>query len=131
MKGALPMANRLYVGNLSYSTTEADLRSLFEESGTVRSCDLVVDRHTDQSRGFAFVEMASTEDAQKAIEQWHDQEFQGRALVVNEARPREDRGPNRYMGTGAGVQGGRPQSRSGKGSRRGIRKAKRGGSGYW
>lgn len=134
------MATKLYVGNLSYSTTEDDLRSLFEEVGAVASCDVILDRFTSKSRGFAFVEMATHEDAQNAIAQCHNKEFQGRNLVVNEARPREERGPREgrggprdFGGGDSGYSSSPPPSRkgSGKGSRRGIRNAKRGGDGFW
>lgn len=128
------MATKLYVGNLSYSTTEDDLRALFEEVGAVASCDVILDRFTSKSRGFAFVEMATPEDARNAIEQCHNREFQGRNLVVNEARPREERAPRDFGGGGGDPGGGRgaPYKKGpGKGSRRGIRNAKRGGQGYY
>jgi len=81
----------LYVGNLPHSTTEAELRGVFEAHGAVEKVSLVTDRETGRSRGFAFVEMASQEDASKAITMFHQKDFQGRALTVNEARPREER----------------------------------------
>ncbi len=126
------MGTKLYVGNLSYHTTEDDLRSQFEQAGTVSSCDLILDKFTSRSRGFAFMEMGSDEDAQKAIEMLNGQEVDGRALVVNEARPREERGPRGgggggYGGGGGGGGFGRGRSGSGKGSRRGIRNDKRDG----
>ena len=89
------MGTKLYVGNLSYSTTEGDLRSLLEQAGAVSKCDLIVDKFTSRSRGFAFVEMASQADTDKAIEQINGQELDGRKLRVNEARPREDKPPRR------------------------------------
>jgi RNA recognition motif-containing protein len=83
---------KLYVGNLSYSTTEDDLRTLFAQSGTVASVAVIKDRDTGQSKGFAFVEMGTQAEAQTAISQFNAKDFQDRALTVNLARPREDRG---------------------------------------
>ena len=97
------MATKLYVGNLSFNTAEADLRRLFEQYGSVTSCSLIMDKFTGKSRGFAFVEMSSPADAQKAIAQFHGKELDGRALTVNEAKPREDRGGG---GGGGGFGGG-------------------------
>lgn len=88
---------RLFVGNLSYQTIENDLRELFSQAGAVNSVNLMIDKITGKSRGFAFVEFASPEEAAKAVEQFHNKEFQGRALTVNIARPREDR-PPRWSG---------------------------------
>jgi cold-inducible RNA-binding protein len=82
---------RLFVGNLSYQTAENDLQDYFSQAGAVTSVNLMLDKMTGKSRGFAFIEFASPEDANKAIEQFHNKEFQGRALTVNIARPREDR----------------------------------------
>jgi RNA recognition motif-containing protein len=82
---------KLYVGNLSYSTTEDDLRTLFAQAGTVASVALIKDRDTGQSKGFAFVEMSTQAEAQKAISQFNAKEFKDRALTVNLARPREER----------------------------------------
>jgi len=93
---------KVYVGNLSFSTTEAELRQLFEAHGQVNSATVVTDRDTGRSRGFGFVEMGD-EDARKAISALHETEVGGRKLVVNEARPREDRGG----GGGGGRRGGR------------------------
>lgn len=86
------MATKLYVGNLSFDTTENDLQDLFSEAGTVNEASLVQDRMTGKSRGFAFVTMATEEEAQEAIRQFNGRELQGRKLTVNEARPREDFG---------------------------------------
>ncbi|UCG59954.1 MAG: RNA-binding protein [Phycisphaerales bacterium] len=117
------MATRLYVGNLSYDTTEKDLRTLFEQAGTVVKCDLAVDKYTEESRGFGFVEMGSQEEADKAIEQCNGKDLQGRELTVNEARPRAPRIPQNFpSGFDQRAQGKRA---SGKGSRRGMRNAKR------
>lgn len=86
------MDNKLYVGNLAYSTTEDDLRTLFAEAGTIASVALIKDRDTGRSRGFAFVEMSSQGEAQKAISMFNGKELNERALTVNIARPRKERG---------------------------------------
>jgi RNA recognition motif-containing protein len=83
--------NRLFVGNLSYKTAENDLQDYFSQAGVVNSVNLMLDRATGKSRGFAFVEFATPEEAGKAVEQFHNKEFQGRQLTVNIARPREER----------------------------------------
>ena len=80
--------NRLFVGNLSYQTMQPDLEEYFSQAGAVTSLNLMLDKVTGKSRGFAFVEFATDAEAAKAIEQFHNQEFQGRALTVNVARPR-------------------------------------------
>ncbi|MGD0351109.1 MAG: RNA-binding protein [Verrucomicrobiota bacterium] len=85
--------NRLFVGNLAYQTGENDLQAYFAQAGAVTSVNLMLDKATGKSRGFAFVEFATAEEAQKAVEQFHNKEFQGRALTVNIARPREERAP--------------------------------------
>jgi RNA recognition motif-containing protein len=95
------MGTKLYVGNLSFDTMENDIRDLFAKAGTVQSCDLITDKITGKSRGFAFVEMGSEAEAQKAIAEFGGKDFNGRALTVNEARPREDR-PRRDGGGGGG-----------------------------
>ncbi len=100
------MSIKLYVGNLSFNTTNEDLHQLFSQAGTVESASVVEDRDTGRSRGFGFVEMASQEEGQAAIQQFNGKEVNGRALNVNEARPREDRG-NRGGGRGAGGGGNR------------------------
>ena len=105
---------RLFVGNLSYQTMENDLQDYFAQAGVVTSVNLMLDKMTGKSRGFAFVEFGSMEEANKAIEQFHNKEFQGRALTVNIARPREERpgggggGPRREFrgGGGGGPRGG-------------------------
>ena len=86
------MSNKLYVGNLAFQTTSQDLQELFAQAGTVESASVVEDRMTGRSRGFAFVEMASKEEANSAIEQFNGKEVGGRALKVNEAKPRENNG---------------------------------------
>lgn len=96
------MGKRLYVGNLSYTISSADLEQLFAQHGTVRSAEVVADRETGRSKGFAFVEMSSDDEAQTAITALNGSEHDGRTLTVNEARPRESRG-----GFGGGGHGGR------------------------
>lgn len=105
------MESKLYVGNLSYSTTEDDLRQLFSQAGNVKSVSVIKDRDTGRSKGFAFVEMGSDDDAQKAISQFNGQSFQDRSLKVNVARPREDR--PRGGGGGGGFGGPRGGDRGG------------------
>ena len=85
--------NRLFVGNLSYQTMQDDLQELFSQAGVVTSVNLMQDKVTGKSRGFAFVEYATSEEAGNAVEQFHGKDFQGRALTVNIARPREERAP--------------------------------------
>jgi cold-inducible RNA-binding protein len=85
--------NRLFVGNLSFQTMENDLQDYFSQAGVVTSVNLMMDKMSGKSRGFAFVELATPEEAAKAVEQFHGKDFQGRALTVNIARPREDRPP--------------------------------------
>ena len=97
------MSNKLYVGNLSFETTENDLQDLFAEAGTVTEAGLVQDKFTGRSRGFAFVTMSTDQEAQEAVKRFHGQALHGRPLTVNEARPREDRtggGPRRASGGG-------------------------------
>lgn len=102
------MSNKLYVGNLSFDTTEIDLQDTFAEAGTVSEVALMQDKFTGRSRGFAFVTMSSAEEAQKAISLFHGKTVQGRALTVNEARPREERpaGDRRSFGGDRGHRGG-------------------------
>jgi RNA recognition motif-containing protein len=88
------MSKRIFVGNLSYRTTESDLTTLFEQAGEVESASIITDRDSGRSKGFAFVEMGN-EAAEKAITQFNGTELNGRALTVNEARPREDRSSSR------------------------------------
>jgi len=109
------MSKRIYVGNLSYQTTENDLSTLFEQVGQVESVNIITDRDTGRSKGFAFVEMSS-EDADKAIAQFNGTELDGRALTINEARPREERSGGRG---GYGGGGGRDRGRGGRGAGRG------------
>jgi cold-inducible RNA-binding protein len=85
--------SRLFIGNLSFQTTEGDLRTLLAAAGTVSSVSIMMDKFTGKSRGFAFVDMASGADAQNAVDMFNGKDLQGRALTVNIARPREDRPP--------------------------------------
>lgn len=89
------MSMKLYVGNLSYSTTNESLAELFQASGTVTSASVITDRDAGRSRGFGFVEMSSREEGEAAIKQFNDKEIDGRTLVVNESRPREERSGSR------------------------------------
>ena len=107
---------KLYVGNLSFDTTENDLQELFEQYGKVAEVGLVTDRTTARSRGFAFVTMGSTAEGQAAIDALEGKEFAGRTLTVNEARPREDRPQG--GGGGGRSYGGGGGGRSSSGSRR-------------
>jgi RNA recognition motif-containing protein len=112
------MGNKLYVGNLSYNVSSSDLEQLFGQHGTVQSAEVIADRETGRSKGFGFVQMGSDEEAQAAISALNGQQHDGRALTVNEAKPREDR-PRGGGGGGGGYGGG-----GGGGGRRG------GGGGY-
>jgi RNA recognition motif-containing protein len=85
------MATKLFIGNLSYKSTDEDLKNLFSEAGTVTSASVIMDRMTNRSRGFGFVEMANDEEAQAAIAKFQGYDLDGRAINVNEAREREDR----------------------------------------
>lgn len=87
------MAKKLYVGGLSYDTSEGSLRELFSQAGTVESATIIMDKMTGRSKGFGFVEMSSDGEAQKAIEMFNGKEFEGRTITVNEARPMEPRSP--------------------------------------
>jgi RNA recognition motif-containing protein len=134
---------KLYVGNLTFSTSEADVRTLFEQAGSVGSCEIVSDRVTGQSRGFAFVEMESSTEGTEAIQRFNDFELDGRRMVVNEARPREARagGFGGFSGGGFGAPSGNrgaggatafgAKRKSGKGSRRNTRSAKRERKACW
>ena len=109
------MSNKLYVGNLSFRVTSEDLQEYFATAGAVESANAIFDRETGRSRGFGFVEMASEDAANAAIAQFNGQEYDGRNMVVNEARPRDDRGGGgggggrgrgNYGGGGGGGRGG-------------------------
>lgn len=103
------MQSKLYVGNLSYSTTEDDLRQLFAQAGQIKEVIVITDRETRRSKGFGFVEMMTQAEAEKAIQLFNNHELQGRRMMVNIARPREER-------DGGGMGGGR--DRGGRDSRR-------------
>jgi cold-inducible RNA-binding protein len=105
-KAERSMGRRLYVGNLPYKATDEDLMTLFSRAGAVDNVRVMRDQATGRARGFAFVEMVSDDDAQKAIEQFHEFEYDGRALVVNEARPKESGGFGGGGGRGGGGYGG-------------------------
>jgi cold-inducible RNA-binding protein len=98
------VAKKLYVGNLSYGMTDTDLQNLFAPHGTVQSCQVIIDRDTGRSKGFGFIEMDSGQQADAAIAALNGKEVNGRALTVNEARPREERSGGRDR---AGSSGGR------------------------
>ena len=99
------MATKLYVGGLPYSTVEGALKELFAQAGSVVSAVIIMDKMSGRSKGFGFVEMATKEEAEKAISMFNDQEFEGRKLTVNEARPMEAR-PPRTGGNDRGGYGG-------------------------
>ena len=101
------MSTKLYVGNLSFNTTTQDLEAMFAASGTVQSTNIIEDRETGRSRGFAFVEMSSPEEAQNAISALNGKDVDGRNLTVNEAKPREDRGGSGGGGNRGGGGGSR------------------------
>jgi RNA recognition motif-containing protein len=113
-EGGLPVAKKLYVGNLSYDMTDNELQTMFEQFGQVQSVQIIMDRDTGRSKGFGFVEMSNPQEAQAAIDGLHGKEVNGRALTVNEARPREERGP-RGGGFGGGRGGGGGGGRGGYG----------------
>lgn len=117
------MNTKLFVGNLSYNVTENDLQDLFAAHGTVSEVNLMLDRMSGRSRGFAFVSMASPEEAEAAIQALNGKQVDGRAITVNEARPREDR-PRGGGGGGGGYEG-----RGGGGGGRGGGGGGRGGGG--
>jgi RNA recognition motif-containing protein len=101
------MSTKLYVGNLSFNTSTQDLEQMFAEFGTVQSTNIIEDRETGRSRGFAFVELSSKEEAQNAIAALNGKDIDGRSLTVNEAKPREDRGGSGGGGNrGGGGRGG-------------------------
>ena len=106
------MSNKLFVGNLSFKTTENDLQDAFSAFGTVTETNLMMDRMTNRPRGFGFVTMSTPEEAQKAIEGMHGKDFDGRALTVNVARPREERPAG--GGGGGGGGGGRREFGGGR-----------------
>ena len=114
------MSNKLFVGNLSFNTTENDLNDAFAAFGTVTETNLMMDRETGRPRGFGFITMSSAEEANKAIEGLNGKDMDGRALTVNVAKPREERAPGggggrrEYGGSGAGRSGGGGYSGGGR-----------------
>ena len=102
----ISMSTKLYVGNLAFQTTSQELQELFGQAGTVQSASVVEDRDTGRSRGFAFVEMSTQDEATSAIEQFNGKEVGGRALKVNEAKPRENRGGGRGFNDRGGSRNG-------------------------
>ena len=139
------MSTKLYVGNLSFDSTEQDLQDLFAEAGAVTDVVIIQDKFTGRSRGFGFVTMSSAEEAQKAVTMLHGKNVGGRDLTVNEARPREERsggggggggygggggGGGRGFGGGGGGGGGRG-GRGGRGGDRGDRRGGGGGGDRW
>lgn len=124
------MSKKLYVGNLSFQTTNQDLQELFAQAGTVESASIIEDRDTGRSKGFAFVEMSTEEEAAAAIDQFNGKELGGRMLKVNEARPRENRGGGggggRGFGGGGNRGGGYGGNRGGSGGRGGNSGGRRG-----
>ncbi|MEA2681493.1 MAG: hypothetical protein QOK03_3215 [Candidatus Binataceae bacterium] len=119
------MPTKLYVGNLAYSVTNEDLEGLFSQAGKVESAVVVSDKFSGQSRGFGFVEMADSNDAARAIEEFNETELKGRNIRVNEARPREGGGGGGPRGGGGGYGG----PRGGGGGGGGGGRDRRGGSG--
>jgi cold-inducible RNA-binding protein len=116
------MGKNLYVGGLSYESTEAEIKELFSSVGTVEKVALIIDRETGNSKGFAFVDMGTEEEAMQAIQTYNGYEFAGRKLVVNEARPKEDRKPS-----GGGYGGGQNRGGEGRGGYAGSGGQSRGG----
>ncbi len=119
------MANKLFVGSLSFNVTDATLGEAFAQAGSVVSAKVIMDRMTGRSKGFGFVEMASQEEANKAIEMWNGKPIDGRPVVVNEARPMEPRSG----GGGGGYRGGGGYQGGGSGGYRGGDRGHRGGHG--
>jgi RNA recognition motif-containing protein len=123
------MSTKLYVGNLPFAATAQDLQDLFSQAGTVASVDLIFDKLTGRSRGFAFVEMSSPAEAQAAMQKFHGFAMDNRSLTVNEARPREERAPRQFEGGGErrGGFGGDERRGGFGGGGRGDRGDRRGG----
>ncbi len=109
------MATKLFVGNLSFNTTEGQLLEMFKQAGNVVSCELIMDKFTGKSRGFAFIQMGTQEEANKAIADFNGKDIDGRALTVNEARPREERPRGDFGGGGGGGRGGKRDFGGGRG----------------
>ncbi|HEX2991066.1 MAG TPA: RNA-binding protein [Anaerolineales bacterium] len=114
------MEAKLYVGNLPYTTVDADLQALFSQAGTVKSAQVIKDRQSGRSKGFGFVEMSSEEEAQSAITMFHGKDYSGRPLTVNIARPRDDRpggGGGGFRNGGGRRPGGGDRNRNDRGGR--------------
>jgi RNA recognition motif-containing protein len=127
--------SKLYVGNLPFASTAQDLEALFGQIGTVSVVEIIFDKFTGRSRGFAFITMANGDEAQQAVEKFHGYELEGRALAVNIARPREERAPGSFGGGDRGERrgfggGGGRGGRGGGGGYRGGRGGGGGGGGY-
>lgn len=124
--------NKLYVGNLPFASTAQDLEALFGQVGTVSVVEIIFDKFTGRSRGFAFVTMGSGDEAQQAVEKFHGHQIEGRALAVNIARPREERAPRSggFGGGGGGGGYGGGGGRGGRGGGGGYRGGRGGGGGY-
>ena len=105
------MATKLFIGSLSWNTTDDQLKDFFSTVGTVASASVIVDRETNRSKGFGFVEMSSDDEAKAAVDQLNGKELDGRAIVVNEARPREERPRGSFGGNGGGYGGGNDRNR--------------------
>ena len=121
------MENKLYVGNLSYATTEDDLKALFSNAGTVTSVAVIKDRETGRSKGFAFVEMSTKEEADKAISQYNGYTMGDRDLRISIARPKEEGGRRDFGGGNRGRSGGFGQRSNGQGGQRDRGRGQRGG----
>jgi hypothetical protein len=123
--------SKLYVGNLPFASTAQDLEALFGQVGTVSVVEIIFDKFTGRSRGFAFVTMGSGDEAQKAVDKFHGHQIEGRALAVNIARPREERPRSGgFGGGGGGGGGGYGGGRGGRGGGGGYRGGRGGGGGY-
>jgi len=119
------METKIYVGNLSFTTSEDELKEFFAQAGTVASVSLIKDRDTGQSKGFAFIEMSNQAEAEKAIQMFNGKQLGSRELKVNMARPREERGSGGYGrggGGGGGYGGGHSDNRNRRGSGGGQRR---------
>jgi RNA recognition motif-containing protein len=114
------MGKKLYVGNLAYGIGDSELQQLFQSHGTVQSAQVIMDRETGRSKGFGFVEMGSDQEAQAAIQALHGKEVEGRAMTVNEARPKTEGGGGRGGYGGGGGGGGRGGYGGGGGGRGGY-----------
>ena len=124
--------SKLYVGNLPFASTAQDLEALFGQVGTVSVVEIIFDKFTGRSRGFAFITMGSGDEAEKAVEKFNGYEMEGRALAVNIARPREERAPRSFGdggGGGGGYRGGGGGGRGGRGGGGGYRGGRGGGGG--